>query len=94
MPVRRWMRPEWQRSSISATSAGRVRRANDACGVANAATRKYLKQGRVWHWPPGQMLERLAAYATEYGVASGRPYSSLDGRSSVTPKEWDARRHT
>jgi len=88
------MRSEWQRSSISAASAGRVRRASDACGVANAATRKYLTRGWVWHWPPGLMLERLAAYATEYGVASGRPYYSLDGRSSVTAKEWDALRHT
>jgi site-specific DNA-methyltransferase (adenine-specific) len=39
------------------------------------------------------MVERLAAYATEHGAASGWPYYSVDGLSSVTAKEWDALRH-
>ncbi len=87
MPVQRWMRAEWLRSRLP------LCRANEACGVANAATRKYLTTDWLWYWPPGEMVERLAAYATEYGATSGWPYYSVDGLSSVTAKEWDALRH-
>jgi hypothetical protein len=87
MPVQRWMRYEWQRSGLPLV------RSNEACGVRNAATRKYLTQDWLWYWPPGEMMERLAAYANEHGVVSGWPYYSLDGRSPVTAKEWDALRH-
>ena len=68
-------------------------RANEACGVRNAATRKYLTQDWLWYWPPGVMIERLAAYANERGVESGWPYYSLDGQNPVTAKEWDALRY-
>jgi DNA methylase len=88
MPVQRWMRAEWQRSGLP------LSRANEACGVVNAATRKYLTEDWVWYWPPGKMLVRLAAYATEHGAAARWPYYSLNGRSSVTAREWDALRHT
>ena len=88
MPVQRWMRHEWRRSGLPLT------RANEACGVRNAATRKYLTQDWLWYWPPGLMMERLAAYANEQGVKSGWPYYSLDGKQPVTAKEWDALRYT
>jgi site-specific DNA-methyltransferase (adenine-specific) len=88
MPVQLWMRHEWQRSGLPLT------RANEACGVKNAATRKYLTQDWLWYWPPGVMIERLAAYANEHGTAAGWPYYSLDGQSAVTAKEWDALRYT
>jgi hypothetical protein len=39
-------------------------------------------------------MERLSAYANSRGRASGWPYFSLDGRASVTAKEWDALRYT
>jgi site-specific DNA-methyltransferase (adenine-specific) len=61
--------------------------------VANAATRKYLTTDWVWYWPPGEMIERLAAYANAHGAKSGWPYYSLDGRIPVTAKEWDALRY-
>ena len=48
MPVQRWMRHEWQRSGLP------LKRANEACGVRNAATRKYLTQDWLWYWPPGR----------------------------------------
>ncbi len=88
MPVQRWLRHEWQRSGLP------LARANEACGVRNAATRKYLTQDWLWYWPPGEMIERLAAYANAQGVQSGWPYYSLDGRSPVTAKQWDALRHS
>ena len=87
MPVQQWLRNEWQRSGLSLT------RANEACGVRNAATRKYLTQDWLWYWPPGEMIERLAAYANEHGAESGWPYYSLDGQAPVTGKDWDALRH-
>jgi site-specific DNA-methyltransferase (adenine-specific) len=87
MDTKRWLRHEWQRSGLS------LNRANEACGVKNAATRKYLTQDWLWYWPPGEMVERLAAYASEHGEASGCPYFSLDGKASVTAEEWDALRY-
>ena len=68
MPVQKWMRHEWQRAGLP------LNRANEACGVRNAATRKYLTQDWLWYWPPGEMLERLAAYANSHGRKSGWPY--------------------
>jgi site-specific DNA-methyltransferase (adenine-specific) len=87
MDVQRWMRNEWLRSGLA------LFRANEACGVVNAATRKYLTTDWLWYWPPGEMVERLAAYANAHGAKSGWPYYSLDGRVAVTAKEWDALRY-
>jgi DNA methylase len=87
MSVQRWVRHEWQRSGLP------LMRANEACGVRNAATRKYLTQDWLWYWPPGLMMERLAAYANSRGAESGWPYYSLDGEQPVTAKEWNALRH-
>jgi hypothetical protein len=88
MPVQQWVRHEWKRSGLP------LAKANEACRVRNAATRKYLTQDWLWYWPPGEMIERLAAYASEHGAESGWPYYSLDGRATVTGKEWDALRYT
>lgn len=87
LPVQQWLRHEWVRSGLP------LYRANEACGVRNAATRKYLTQDWLWYWPPGEMLEKLAVYANEHGHATGWPYFSLDGRSIVTAKEWDTLRY-
>ena len=87
MTVQRWLRHEWQRSGLA------LGRANEACGVKNAATRKYLTRDWLWYWPPGEMMERLSAYANEHGVVSGWPYFSLDGRTPITAKDWDALRY-
>jgi site-specific DNA-methyltransferase (adenine-specific) len=87
MPVQKWLRYEWQRARLA------LYRANEACGVKNAATRKYLTQDWLWYWPPGIMLGRLASYANEHGVRAGRPYFSLDGERSVTAPEWDSLRY-
>jgi site-specific DNA-methyltransferase (adenine-specific) len=86
-PVQQWLRQEWLRSGLMLTQA------NEACGVKNAASRKYLTRDWLWYWPPGTMVERLAAYANDHGVASGWPYFSLDGTTPVTAKAWDALRY-
>ena len=61
--------------------------------MKNAATRKYLTKDWLWYWPPGEMTERLAAYANAHGRPSGWPYYSLDGERPVTAKEWDTLRY-
>lgn len=88
MPVKKWLRYEWQRAGLA------LNRANEACGVKNAATRKYLTQDWLWYFPPGVMVERLADYAALHGNPSGRPYFSVDGERPVTAAEWDALRYT
>jgi hypothetical protein len=87
LPVKDWVRHEWTRSGLPLHSA------NEACGVKNAATRKYLTRDWLWYWPPGEMMERLAAYANAHGDPSGWPYYSFDGERPVTAKEWNALRY-
>lgn len=88
MPVKEWMRYEWQRAGIP------LMKANAACGVKNAATRKYLTQDWLWYWPPADLMEKLVAYANEHGKPEGRPYYSLDGKNPVTAAEWERLRYT
>ena len=85
--MKEWLRCEWQRAGIP------LYRANAACEVKNAATRKYLTQDWLWYWPPGDMFEKLAAYANEHGVDTGWPYFSLDGKTVPNAKQWDALRY-
>ena len=85
--VQEWLRHEWQRSGLP------LYLSNEACGVRNAATRKYLTRDWLWYFPPGPMVARMAAYCNEHGFDSGRPYFSLDGLRSVTAEEWDRMRY-
>jgi len=87
LAARAWLRGEWQRAGLPLSAA------NEACGVKNAATRKYLTQDWLWYFPPADMMRRLVAYAQRHGDPDGRPYFSLDGKHPVTPKEWEALRH-
>lgn len=87
MSVQKWLRHEWQRAGLP------LNRANEACGVANAATRKYLTQDWMWYWPPGEMVQRMADYANSRSDADGWPFFSLDGLTPVTAKEWDKLRY-
>ena len=87
MSACRWLRSEWQRTGMP------LHRANEACGVKNAATRKYLTQDWLWYFPPAEMMGRLVAYANEHGDPAGRPYYSIDGRQPMTATEWARLRH-
>ena len=82
-----WLRAEWQRTGMP------LYRANEACGVKNAATRKYLTQDWLWYLPPPEMMDRLVRYANTEGDPKGRPYYSLDGRRPVAGPEWARLRH-
>lgn len=77
-----WLRREWSRTGLP------MRLANDACGVLNAATRKYLTADHLWYFPPPSAFARLAAYANEHGDPAGRPYFSADGKRPIAEDEW------
>ena len=80
--LKEWVRAEWERSGLP------LSRANAACGVKNAATRKYLTKCHLWYFPPPEAFESLAQYANRYGRPEGRPYYSLDGTRPATAEEW------
>ena len=86
LPVKQWLRHEWQRSGLP------LKRANDACGVKNAATRKYLTQDWLWYWPPGEAVEKMGRYCAQNGKKTDRPYFSLNGVTPVSASEWDSLR--
>jgi site-specific DNA-methyltransferase (adenine-specific) len=80
--MKEWLRKEWQRSGLP------LSKTNEACGVKNAATRKYFTQCHLWYFPPPEMMERLSFYANRHGKPTTRPYFSLDGRSYITAEKW------
>lgn len=77
---------EWKRTGMP------VREANKACGVADAAVRKYLDQGHLWYWMPSEKFQMMVDYANENGDTSGRPYFSQDGQSPMTSDDWEKTR--
>lgn len=82
LTLKEWLRHEWKRSGLPLSLT------NEACGVRNAATRKYFTQCHLWYFPPPDAFEQFVAYANKKGDKAGRPYFSLDGRRSLTGKEW------
>lgn len=86
LPLKEWLRREWQRSGLPLSQS------NEACGVANAATRKYLTQCHLWYFPPGDALEAMAAWCTKFGQKTDRPYFSLDGVNPPSSEAWERMR--
>lgn len=84
--MKKWLLGEWKRTGLP------QRLANEACGVKNAATRKYFDQGWLWYYPPVDAMMKIVAYANEHGDPAGRPYYALNGKSPVTAKEWESTR--
>lgn len=82
MTLKEWLRYEWERSGLP------LSRTNEACGVKNAATRKYFTKDHLWYFPPPEAFELLVKYANEHGRPEGRPYFSFDGKRPVTGEEW------
>lgn len=82
MSMKEWLRYEWERTGIQ------LYRANAACGVKNAATRKYLTKDHLWYYPPPDAFGKFVEYANTHGRPEGRPYFSLDGKHPLTEEEW------
>jgi site-specific DNA-methyltransferase (adenine-specific) len=78
-----WLRHEWLRTGLP------MRLANKACGVQNAATRKYLTADHLWYYPPPDMFRRMAEYANRRGAPEGAPYFSRDGIAPIPAEEWE-----
>jgi|ERR1035437_1746271 site-specific DNA-methyltransferase (adenine-specific) len=85
--AREWLRSEWRRTGLP------LSKANEACGVKNAATRKYLTQDWLWYFPPPEAMEKLVKYANSKGSPKGRPYFSIEGAKPVTGDEWKKLRY-
>ena len=83
LSMQQWLRHEWRRSGLP------FRLANEACGVQNAATRKYLTDDHLWYYPPVEAFVKLAAYANRHGKPDGRPYFSADGVAAITGEAWE-----
>lgn len=82
LSLKHWLLSEWRRTGLS------LKKANVACGVKDAAVRKYLDQGHLWYFPPPDMFLRLQEYANSHGEPSGRPYFSFDGLRPASPDHW------
>lgn len=87
LTLKDWVRAEWLRSGLP------MNQANKACGVKNAATRKYLTQCHLWYFPPSDAMIKMAAFCENNGKANnGRPYFSIDGKTPLDAKSWDMMR--
>ncbi len=86
LPLKDWMRNEWRRTGLP------FRLANAACGVKDAATRKYFASDHLWYFPPSEAFVRIAAYANEFGNKSGRPYFTKSDGKPFAAEEWDLMR--
>ena len=86
MTLQHWLYAEWKRTGLP------LRRANEACGVKDAAARKYLDQGHLWYFPPADAFAKLAEYANKFGAEEGRPYFSADGSRPLSSQEWSRMR--
>lgn len=81
--VREWLRSEWKRAGLTFDEA------NDACGVKDAASRKYFGKDEQWYFPPAEMFEQLVEYANEHGDPDGEPYFALEDEKIPTGDDWE-----
>ena len=86
LSMKDWLRAEWERTGLPFSKT------NEACGVVNAATRKYFTKCHLWYMPPADTFEKLAIYANKYGREEGKPYFSTDGLNPLTKEDWDKMR--
>ncbi|MCY4656575.1 MAG: hypothetical protein OXC80_07140, partial [Gammaproteobacteria bacterium] len=86
LTLQKWLRHEWLRAGLP------LSKANEACGVVNAATRKYLTTDHLWYFPPPEAFCALAKYANLHGDPSGRPYFSVNGKTPLSAIEWERQR--
>jgi site-specific DNA-methyltransferase (adenine-specific) len=82
LTMKEWLRHEWERTGLP------FYKANEACSVRNAATRKYLTKDHLWYYPPSEAFEGLSQYANAHGRPEGGPYFSADGERPLTGRQW------
>lgn len=82
LSMKEWLRYEWSRTGLP------FRLTNEACGVKDAATRKYFTKCHLWYMPPADAFEKIASYANEHGKEEGKPYFSIDGKNAISRDQW------
>ncbi|MBA3531549.1 MAG: site-specific DNA-methyltransferase [Ardenticatenales bacterium] len=82
LTLKEWLRHEWERTGLP------LYKTNEACGVANAASRKYFTKDHLWYAPLPEVFEKLVAYANVNGAERGRPYFSIDGISALSRESY------
>jgi hypothetical protein len=82
LSLKEWLRNEWKRTGLP------MYKTNEACGVINAASRKYFTRDHLWYAPPPEIFERMVDYANKYGDPKGRPYFSFDGKRPANRDEY------
>lgn len=82
LSMKEWLRYEWARTGLP------FKLTNEACGVKDAATRKYFTKCHLWYMPPADAFEKIAHYANENGDNNGKPYFSINGKTPITKNEW------
>ena len=83
MTMKEWLRYEWGRTGLPFSKT------NEACGVVDAATRKYFTKCHLWYMPPANAFGKISEYANTYGNEEGKPYFSLDGITPLTSEDWE-----
>jgi len=86
LSIKDWMREEWRRTGLP------FRLTNEACGVKDAATRKYFARDHLWYFPPSEAFIKIAAYANQHGAVVGRPYFSRSDGGQFSAEEWNLMR--
>lgn len=86
LELKEWLRREWKRTGLP------MSKTNEACGVKDAATRKYFTNCHLWYFPPSEAFEKIVLYANANGNPDGKPYFSLDGRASLSKSDWEKMR--
>lgn len=83
--IQEWLRNEWKRTRLPFSKT------NEACGVRNAATRKYFTADNLWYFPPANAMQMISVFANKYGDLHGRPYFSINGQM-MSEELWDSMR--
>lgn len=86
LSMKEWLRYEWTRTGLPFSKT------NEACGVKDAATRKYFTLSHLWYFPPVEAFEKIQEYANKQGKEVGRPYFSVDGKKPLSKEEWSRMR--
>lgn len=86
LSMKEWLRSEWKRTGLPLNAA------NKACGVSNAATRKYLTTDDLWYMPPADVFAAMVDYANKHGKESGKPFFSIDQKKPLSEAEWERMR--
>jgi len=86
LTMQEWLRHEWTRTRLP------FHLTNQACGVKNAATRKYFTPDHLWYFPPVEAFVAIADFANRHGNQDGKPYFSIDGKRPISPVLWSKMR--